>query len=79
MASALDIMASYKTMPHVDMEETKTKGLMMLLHALQYPSCRPTVVVVPIPASLPAGDVVLHTEGYGRELFRWLRDPEQSI
>ena len=31
LCAALDIVAAYKTFPHVDMEETKTKALRMLL------------------------------------------------
>lgn len=74
LAAALDLVAAYKTMPHVDMEETKFKALRMLLACLQR-AVEPAVVVVTIPAILH-GETVLTTEGQGRLLYRWLRDLE---
>jgi len=74
LCAALDLVATYKTMPHVDMEETKSKALRMLLACLQR-AVQPTVVVVTIPAILH-GETVLTTEGQGRLLYRWLRDLE---
>ena len=59
------MVAAYKTMPHVDMEETKTKALRMLLSSLQQPSLRPAVLLTPVPAIL-SGDTVLSSEGLGR-------------
>ena len=64
LAASLDLMAAYKTFPHIDMEETKTKGLYMLLSCLQH-AIRPAVVIVLVPAILP-GDTVVTTEGPGR-------------
>ena len=77
LGAAVDLVAAYKTMPHVDMEETKTKGLKMLLLCLRHEHLRPVLVVLPIPALLP-GDTVLSTHGPGRAIFRWLRDIEPS-
>jgi len=76
LAASLDLVTAYKTFPHIDMEETKTKGLYMLLSCLQH-AIRPAVVIVLVPAILP-GDTVVTTEGPGRELYRWLRDLEPS-
>ena len=48
----------------------------MLLHCLKPENpVLPTVVVITIPVILP-GDKVVTTEGYGRALYRWLRDLE---
>ena len=77
LGSALDLVAAYKTMPHADMEETKTKALRMLLTCLQDAQLSPTLTVLPIPAIIP-GDCVLTTEGPGRALYRWLRDLEPA-
>eukprot|EP01063_Lacrimia_lanifica_P033576 TRINITY_DN600_c0_g1_i1.p1 TRINITY_DN600_c0_g1~~TRINITY_DN600_c0_g1_i1.p1 ORF type:complete len:546 (+),score=148.04 TRINITY_DN600_c0_g1_i1:77-1714(+) len=74
LCAALDIVAAYKTFPHDDMEETKTKALRMLLASLQS-GLQPAVFPVTIPAILP-GDTVVTTEGHGRALYRWLRDLE---
>ena len=76
LGSALDLVTAYKTMPHVDMEETKTKCLRMLLTCLKH-DLQPAVVVRTIPAILP-GDTVLSTEGTGRALYRWMRDLEPT-
>ena len=43
LAAALDLVAAYKTMPHVDMEETKFKALRMLLACLQRAVEQPSV------------------------------------
>lgn len=83
LAAALDIVAAYKTFPHLDMEETKTKALRMLLACLGHQSGpggaanRPEVVIVTIPAILTAETVMTDdVDGLGRELYRWLRDLE---
>jgi len=78
---ALDFVAAYKTVPHIDMEETKTKALRMLLDHLQrrrHTQIETTaVVVVKVPAIL-SGDTVLTTEGPGVELYNSLTSLEQS-
>ncbi|CAK0808156.1 unnamed protein product [Prorocentrum cordatum] len=76
LCAAIDLAAAYKTFPHADMEETKTKALRMLLVCLRG-VIEPRVVVVTIPAILE-GEKVLTTEGHGQELYRWLRDLEPS-
>mmetsp|Transcript_81269 Transcript_81269/g.252214 ORF Transcript_81269/g.252214 Transcript_81269/m.252214 type:complete len:594 (-) Transcript_81269:143-1924(-) len=72
LAAVLDMVAAYKTVPHVDMEETKTKALRMLLTSMHFFASAPAVVVLRVPAILP-GETVITTEGLGRHLYRWLR------
>jgi microcystin degradation protein MlrC len=67
LCAALDIVVAYKTMPHVDMEETKTKALRLLLESLQN-SQRVIIVALKIPLLL-AGGCVLTTKGPGKDVY----------
>ena len=46
LGGALDIVAAYKTFPHDDMEETKTKALRMLLHCPSRSSSRTALLLL---------------------------------
>lgn len=74
---SLDMMTAYRTMPHVDMEETKKKGLRMLLYLLQTSSPRPIIVFAPVPAII-SGDTVFTTEGHGKEVYAMLPEVEKG-
>lgn len=77
MLRALDMVTAYRTMPHVDMEETKRKGLRMLLHVMQTGGPRPVIAMASVPAIVP-GDQVLTTEGRGRQLYSSLAEIEEG-
>jgi len=49
---ALDIFTAYRTAPHIDVEQTRQRGLRMLLRCLNE-GVRPFVMWAPIPVVLP--------------------------
>jgi microcystin degradation protein MlrC len=49
---ALDIFTAYRTAPHIDVDETRRRGLRMLIRALRE-GVRPFLVWAPIPVVLP--------------------------
>lgn len=82
LGRALDLVSAYKTMPHVDMEETKTKALAMLLTSIQAARAAPTrqrpcLVHLRVPVNI-SGDAVTTNDdgGLGRELYAWLAELE---
>lgn len=52
MIDALDMYATYRTAPHIDIEETMARAVYMLLRCLR-DHIRPFIVWAPIPVLLP--------------------------
>merc|ERR1712196_4039 len=79
LGCSLDLVTAYKTMPHTDMEETKTKGLAMLLKCLQQGAlrARTAIVMLKIPAVM-SGDVVVTTEEPAGQLFESCKTLEKN-
>jgi microcystin degradation protein MlrC len=63
----LDILTAYRTAPHVDVEETRTRAVRLLISSLQE-EVRPTLGFVPVPLLLP-GERAMTTAEPARTLY----------